>query len=277
MDFEKMFEFAKQTDADLVIASLPVSQYEAPRLGILKVNKEQEIIDFIEKPSKPEILQPFAIPASASDQGSPTYLGSMGIYIFKRNALFSLLEEKGNDFGKDLIPIQMKKGKTFAYIYDGYWEDIGTIESYYNANLEFTKETHRLSIGKIKRPRYFTKKIPEPVIINSSITDCLINPGCIIKNSILMNSVIGIGSHIDDGTRITDSIVVGSHDYLQFHVIGKRCVIQKAILDEDIVLGDDVKLINKKNLRTYDGKGIFIRDGIIIVSKGTIVPSGFEL
>lgn len=284
--FTPMIQLAYEKDADLVIASLPVAEPEAKRMGLLKLAPSGAVKEFYEKPNTPELLNHYALPQK---QGSdPRYLGSMGIYVFKRAALESLLQEEGDDFGRHLIPVQMKRGNTYGYVFDGYWEDIGTISSYYEANLALLSKNSRLNMYDETRPIYTTRHLlPSPVVHHSVITNSLISQGSIIYAKEITNSVIGLRSQIQKGTIIRNSIVMGHKHYqapqhltpplpAQFS-IGEECLIEKAIIDEHSCLGNGVKLLNKKNLQKFDGDGVFIRDGIIIVTTGTHLPDGYEI
>ncbi len=294
MDFVDMLQFAMKEDADMVIASIPVEEKEARRMGLLKIDASCRALDFSEKPSDPEILKKFALKPSflgghhITHPDAVHYLGSMGIYIFKRQALFDLMKEQGDDFGKELIPIQFKKGKTAAYVYKGYWEDIGTISSYYEANLALTQNHHCLNTYDEHNPIFtHPHNLPSPLIKDTLINKSIISQGSVIEAKEVTNSVIGIRINIKKGSVIRDSIVLGTlfnEPYLQqkeafprISSIGENCLIEKAILDEQATVGNNVQLSNKKNLQKYDGDGIFIRDGIIIVTSGTHVPDGFIL
>lgn len=288
IDFSKMLEFAKESDADLTVATLEVEEKEVSRLGILEVNESRKIIDFIEKPQEKEVLEKFRLPKKLAEDNKE-FLGSMGIYIFKKKALTSLLlEDHREDFGKHLIPTQIKKGKTFAFIYDGYWEDIGTIRSFYEANLCLTDPHFTLDLYNDTKPIYTTPCfLPGPRINETIINNSIICDGAFIEGKEISHSIIGIRSHIGENTIIKDSILLGNHFYrnplhgktsiIDHANIGKNCLIQNTIIDEDVRIGDDVKLINEKNLEYYDGDGVFIRDGIIIVAAKTIIKNGFTL
>jgi glucose-1-phosphate adenylyltransferase len=276
MNFAPMIEFAMKSDADLVIAALPVAEKEAKRMGLLKIDSEHKIVDFFEKPQDLAQLRTFQL---EGETGS--YLGSMGIYIFKTEVLCALLKEKGDDFGKEIIPMQLKRGRAFAYLYRGYWEDIGTISSYYNANLALMTQKEHLDIYDEANPIYMSLyNLPSPMIKNTHIQDSLISAGAIIEAKEISKSIIGIRTQIKQGTSIRDSIVLGNHTLypppIRFF-IGENCTIERAILDEETVIGNNVKLVNKESLQHYDGKGIYIRDGIIIVTTGTHLPDGFTL
>lgn len=280
MDYSEMLFFAKKEDADLVIATLPVDRKETHRLGLLKIDESRKIVDFIEKPTDPQILENFALPKKPEEQEAK-YLGSMGIYIFKKQALIDLLKEEGDDFGKNLIPLQIKKGKTSAFIYEGYWEDIGTIQSYYEANIALTMDGKNcLNIYDVTRPIFtIPRYLPQPKISNTFVHKSLISPGSIIEAQTIENSIIGPQSYIKKGTTISHSIITGNHHPQSSScTIGENCHIIKAIIDENVSIGNNVTLINKKNLEHDDvSDRIFIRNGIIIVTSGTKIPNGFTL
>lgn len=280
INFHKMLSFAIKKDADLTIASLLVDEKEAKRMGILKINKNGNIQDFIEKPKEKKILDQFKL----YRKNKKKYLGSMAIYIFKRKTLLNLLKEKGDDFGKDLIPKQIKKGKTFSFVYDGYWEDIGTIESYYKANIALTNEKIGLKTYDEKNPIYTrTNHLPGAMIKNTKLSKSIICEGSIVEAKEITNSILGLRSSIKKGTVIKNSIILGNNFYdkpknqklpPKFE-IGENCTIKKTIVDEQVLIGKNVKLINKKNLKTYNSKNICVRDNIIIISKGTKIPDNF--
>ncbi len=271
IDFRTILSFAKKKDADLVIASLLVDEPEAKRMGIMKMDAEGRILDFVEKPKEKAVLDRLRSPENK-------YVGSMGIYVFKREALFHLLQQEGNDFGHHLIPCACKNGKTFCFLYDGYWEDIGTVASYYNASLALIEQNYCLNTYDEKNPiRQEPDFLPSPKIKNTRIVDALIGDGSLIEAEEISHSVIGVRCSIKKGTVIRDSIVLGNTSYKPSFSIGKNCLIQKAIIDQHTTIGNQVRLVNEKDLSTFDGDGIYIRDGIIIVTTGTELPDGFVL
>jgi glucose-1-phosphate adenylyltransferase len=292
MDLFEMVNFAKEKDADLTIASIPVLEEEAKRMGLLKINAASAITSFHEKPQDPELLKQYELAkpflkenGKSTDQ--PHYLASMGIYVFKREALVKLLALEGDDFGKNLIPQFIDKGKCSSYIYQGYWEDIGTVSSFYQANLMLTKgkglNTYVEENQIFSRPQH----IPNALINGTRVKDSLIGQGGIIEAEEITNSVVGVRALIKKGTIIRESVILGNRTYhpfmnqeipsSQYFSIGENCRIEKTIIDEDSKIGNNVQLINKKGLKTYDGEGIFIRDGIIIVTSGTEIPDNFIL
>jgi glucose-1-phosphate adenylyltransferase len=295
INFQKMLEFTVKNDAELTVATLPVTKQDAKRMGLLKVDETNKIIDFIEKPKEDNLLENYELPSSFYSKmniesiNEKTYLGSMGIYIFRRETLISLLEnDPRDDFGYHLITSAVKTKKVYGFLYNGYWEDIGTVSSYFEANLMLTEEKKGLDTYDETNPIYARPTyLPGPRIDSSKITQSIICEGSIIDAAEISNSIIGLRSRIQAGTIIRDTVMMGNHHYMPpLHDqkplkidfgIGKNCHVEKTIIDEHVQIGDDVKLINEKNLDTYDSEGIYIREGIIIVTAGTIIPNGFVL
>lgn len=283
INFEEMLDFAIKKDADVTIAALPINEQEAKRMGVLKLNEDQKILQFIEKPQKPAEMPHlfFQLPNQ--------YLGSMGIYIFKREALIDTLQEEGDDFGHHIIPSHVEKtGRAYAYTYKGYWEDIGTIASYYQANLALLSSNSHLDTYDEAHPIYTkTYNLPSPMIKDTIIRNVIIGDGALIEAKEICNSIVGIRAYIKEGTVIRNSLVLGNHFYEpplhqqsglpKEFTIGSNCHIEKAIIDEHTHIGNNVHLTNKQNLQKYDGNGVYIRDGVIIVTTGTHLPDGFSL
>ena len=271
MDLSHMLEVAKQTDADLTIATIPVEEPEARRMGVMKVDSTFKIKEFTEKPNDPELLTKFAM--------DNRFLGSMGIYIFKRESLIRLLQEDPReDFGKHLIPSQLKKGNVYAYVFDGYWEDIGTIASYYNANINLTNNTG-LDLYSDTRPIYTQNaSLPAARLINTQVSESIICEGTIISAASIYKSMIGLKTFIDQESMIQNSVILGSSPRSNrppTHV-GKHCHLDKVILDEGSYLEDYVTLINANNLESFDSDKITVSEGIIVVKAGIRLPRGFR-
>ncbi|MFY7843249.1 MAG: sugar phosphate nucleotidyltransferase [Rhabdochlamydiaceae bacterium] len=286
MDFQDMINFAIEKKAELVVATIPVKQQEAKRMGLMKINDLEEIISFAEKPKDADILSCYELTESErvkyglNSTCSSHYLGSMGIYVFKKETLIELLEGDGLDFGADIIPKQLKRGGTYAYIYDGYWEDIGTISSFYYANLALLdgQKKNSLDTTNSRSPIFFKQhKLPSPLIKGGHVSNSFIAQGCLIEADSIEHSIIGLRSHIKKGTIIKDSVILGHHEHsaLSYCSIGENCLIQKTIIDEQCEIGNNVQLINKNNYENYDGDGIYVRDGIIIVKSQTSIPNNF--
>lgn len=284
MDFSLLVEFAEENQADLVVACQTVEGKLAKRMGIMKINDDRQILDFIEKPATDEMLEPFA--------HQDKFIGSMGIYLFKKETLIEVLTTlQGHDFGKDLIPQLIKNGAAYSYPFEGYWEDIGTIESFYNANLNLTNPNPAFNAYNELEP-LFTKStdLPGAKIAGTRVTHSLVGQGSLIEAEEIYHSVLGPRSIVGYGTKIYDTYVMGNEFYhppvhtpsLPLNIgIGKNCLIKKAILDENILIGNHVELTNKKNLDHYNPKenepGVYIRDGIIIVTRGTTIPPHYTL
>ncbi len=273
LDLLQMVEFAKKKDADLVVASLPVAEKEAKRMGLLKISSEGLIEDFYEKPQTQELLDKFAFQEKK-------YLGSMGIYVFKKEALLRMLKSPGDDFGKDLIPAMISERKSFSFIYNGYWEDIGTVASFYEANLALIEQKNCLNMCDPWRPIYAeVQHLPNTIIRGAKVQESIVSLGCMIEAKEITHSLIGPRTTIGKDSIIQDTIIMGSPGSFgeQALCIGKNCHIQRAIIDEHCQIGHHVELTNKKKQMHYDGDGVFIRDGIIIVTSGTKVPDHFVL
>jgi glucose-1-phosphate adenylyltransferase len=288
INFQSMVTFAQEKKADLTIASIPVHEKEALRMGLLKIDQEYRVLDFHEKPEDSETLRRFALPErffkewKIEPRKEPYYLGSMGIYVFKRDALIALLQkDPREDFGLHLIDTAVKNKRTSAFIYHGYWEDIGTVASYYEANLILAQATKGLNTYDEQNPIYTRPtNLPGPKIYCTKIVKSIICEGSIIEAKEIHNSVIGLRSRIGRGTIIKDTVMMGDHFYLSpslNHGVGENCLIEKAIIDEHVQIGNNVKLVNRKKLVEYAEGGIFIREGIIIILAGTRIPDNFEL
>lgn len=270
MDFEEMALLAEETDADVVIAGLPVNENSAKRMGIFKVDSDQRITHFVEKPQKE--LEPLR-----SFIGEKPYLGSMGIYLFKKKVLLDLLkEDPREDFGKHLIPSLVPKGNAVAYVYQGYWEDIGTIASFYHANINLTTEKPFFNLKDDKFKIHTAQQTLLPTKIeNTLLTSSLFCEGSQIYAKSISHSIIGPRLVIKKGTVIDRSYLLGNDDYQTF--IGETTEICGAIIDKQVQIGKNVKLINRDGLDSYENDTIYIRDGIIIVTRGAVIPDNFIL
>jgi glucose-1-phosphate adenylyltransferase len=294
MDFSEMFQTHVKSGADITIATIPVTEKEAPEFGILKSNDQQDITSFIEKPSK-EILHEWV-----SDTGNEmkdmgrNHLASMGIYIFNRKLLFSLLQEEykdAADFGKEIIPASISKYKIASFQYDGYWTDIGNIYSFFEANLSLTLELPPFNLFDNKKIVYSRSRMLPPAKISGTIIQqTIIAEGCIIHASRLESSVIGIRTRIGSGTEIISSYIMGSDFYetlqeIKYDLergipkigIGDRCYIKNAIIDKDCRIGDDVKINGGAHLPDSDHSLYAVKDGIVVVKKGAIIPDEFVI
>lgn len=295
INFREMVAFAQSIDADVVVATLPVNAQDATRMGILKIDERHFITNFHEKPQDQVLLQKLRSPPElierigVSPESKRHYLGSMGIYLFKRKALVDLLlQDTREDFGKHLIPTQVEKGKIAAYLYDGYWEDIGTIESFYQANMALTETQPQFSFYNEVRPIFTCRyDLPPSKFCDTQIKQTILCDGAIIEADEITHSLLGPRSVIRKGAIIRDSYLMGN-DYYESKMkehqrlpptpcIGENCILNCTIVDKNVKIGKGVQLINKQKLDHYNGENIFIRDGIIIVPRGVTIPDGFIL
>jgi glucose-1-phosphate adenylyltransferase len=293
MDFSEMLDNHKKHGADISIATIPVGDREAPEFGILKTT-EGFITSFIEKPKK-ELL-----PDWVSDTGNEmrsqgrNYLASMGIYIFNRKLLFELLENEkkdATDFGKEIIPESIDKYKVCSYQYDGYWTDIGNIYSFFEANLALTQDIPDFNLFDNNNAIYTrARMLPPAKISGSTLEKTLIAEGSIINASRVENTVVGIRSRIGHGTTVVSSYLMGN-DYFETIAeinsaralghpvlgIGDRCYIKNAIVDKNVRIGDDVRINGGHHLENCDHALYTVKDGIVVVKKGAIIPNGFVI
>jgi len=290
MDYRKFFNYHLSMDADITISVKPIFAHQASGFGILKADNDGWITDFYEKPTDPEVLEQYKIDPELFghfqiEPQNRTHVASMGIYIFKKKVLFDLMQKTDKlDFGKEVIPENIMNHKTAAYFFDGYWEDIGTMRAFYEAHFEMTQPVPKFNFYDEQHP-FFTnpRYLPASKIYNCQINQSLISEGCILLGSIIEHSVIGIRSYIDEGTFVQRSIIMGHARYETIEErnreqgmpnlgIGNNCIIRSAIIDMDCKIGNNVHLINKDNLTEAEGDNYAIREGIIIIPKGAIIP-----
>lgn len=295
INFREMLSFAKTTNADVVIAALPVNAQDATRMGVLKVNEDNFITEFFEKPQDRALLQKLRSPQAVIErigvqsESKRNYLGSMGIYLFKRKALVDLLmKDPREDFGKHLIPTQVEKGNVAAFLYEGYWEDIGTIETFYQANMALTDPRPQFSFHNEERPIFTCRyDLPPAKFLDTQIKQTILCEGAMIDADEVTHSILGPRAVVHRGSIIRDSYIMGN-DYYESLVrdhhrlppsphIGANCIITRTIVDKNATIGKGVRLINKQKLAHYNGENIFIRDGIIIVPRGATIPDDFIL
>jgi len=284
MDYNKFVDFHRETGADVTVAVKPVGADQASDFGILKTDRYDRITDFSEKPPVNELMGL----ESQTDIDKP-YLASMGIYVFNRGVLVRLLTgEKGHDFGKHIIPYAIKHLNVKAYKFNGYWEDIGTIKSFFHANLALTDQFSAFDLYRrdhpiFTRPRY----LPASKIIGCRINNSIICEGGIIEESVIERSVIGIRSKISPGVHLKNVIMMGADGYQSLQEIdedrmagsptvgiGKNTIIENAIIDKNARIGDNVTLINKDHVTEDVAQNFEVREGIIVVYKNAIIPSG---
>ena len=284
MDYNKLAEFHFEHDADITVAVQPVAATDAGRFGILKRNELCKITDFVEKPKDPEVLKSVV---SRDDPVKP-YLGSMGIYLFKTKVLAELLENPAHDdFGSDVIPAAIKTHSVYGYDFSGFWEDIGTIRSFYETNLMLTLPDPPFNFIDQRFPIYSHPRfLPGSVVEESTLKNVLLAEGCRIEKATITHSIIGLRSQIRANTIITDSILMGNDYYERLgspeaHLgkleIGSDCVIEGAIIDKNARIGEGVVIKPFPRGTDLDGEGWVVRDGIVVIPKSTNIPAGTRI
>lgn len=294
MDFETMIDQHTASDSDITIATIPVNGAEAPSFGILKITEESMIESFIEKPAQ-ELLPDWMSPTSEEmNRQGRHYLASMGIYIFNKNILQKiLLSEHADapDFGKQIIPEAIKKYKVSAYQYEGYWEDIGNISSFFEANLALTADIPPFNLFDNQKMVYTRARMLPPAKLSNTLVDhAIIAEGCIIHAKEIKNAVIGVRSRIGAGSVITNCYVIGNDFYetlteITFNFnrglpkvgIGDNCTLHNVIVDKDCRIGNNVSIIGGDHLPDQDHSLYTIKDGIVVIKKSAIIGDGFSI
>ena len=287
MDYDKMIDAHEKSGAKISIATIPVNAKDAPGFGILKANEENVITSFIEKPDT-SLLPDWTSEVSddMKSQGRH-YLASMGIYIFNKDLLIELMKNPNTiDFGKEIIPQSINSHKTLSYQYEGYWTDIGTIESFFEANLGLTDDIPQFDLyNSDKRIYTHARMLPTTKIAGTVLDRAVVSEGCIISASKIEKSVIGIRSRIGKDSIIVNTYMMGADYYetleeMQYNNIenlmgiGERCSIKNCILDKNCRIGDDSIIEGGKHLEDTETDTYCIRDGIVVVKNGATIPKG---
>jgi glucose-1-phosphate adenylyltransferase len=288
MDFTDFIRLHKTSNADISLSVIPVPRSRVPEFGVLKMDADYRVRDFIEKPKDAAVIDGYAIPKEirkVKDGEETTHVASMGIYLFNKKVLFDVLSEYNyDDFGKQIIPAAINKYRVFGYPFEGYWEDIGTIRSFFNAHIAMTSTKPLFDFYDQKNPIFSNRRyLAAAKITGSNIDSSIICEGSMIENAKITDSVIGVRSIIRDGSHLSRVVFMGADSYETDTGkgprmgIGKHCHIRNAIIDKDAHIGDGAVLINKDNLENAERDGIIIKDGIIIVPKGVNVPARYVL
>lgn len=287
MDFNKMVEEHVKNNAAISIATIPVNAKDAPSFGILKTDKNNSITSFIEKPAT-ELLPDWTSPVSKEMKAEGNdYLASMGIYLFNRKLLEKLMADESTiDFGKEIIPQNIDKHKVLSHQYEGYWTDIGNIESFFEANLGLTDDFPKFDLySKAKKIYTRARMLPTTKVSGTNLDKTVLAEGCIINAGKIEHSVIGIRSKIDSESTVINTYMMGSDYYQPLEEIldqseitmgiGKRCFIKNAILDKNCCIGDDVRINGGPHLKDSETELYAVRDGIVVIKKGAVIPNGF--
>jgi glucose-1-phosphate adenylyltransferase len=297
MDYRQFIQRHRETGADITLSVIPIDERRASDFGLMKIDDSGRVIDFSEKPKGEALIQmrvdTSVLGLSKEQAQQQPYIASMGIYVFKKEVLFKLLREgiERTDFGKEIIPDASKDYNVQAYLFDDYWEDIGTIEAFYHANLALTQQPQPpFSFYDEQAPIYTRARyLPPSKLLDCQVTESIIGEGCILKNCRIQHSVLGVRSRIESGCLIEESLLMGA-DFYQASVerqsnveqgdipvgIGRDSIIRRAIIDKNASIGHDVKIINKDNVQEADreSQGFYIRSGITVVLKNAVIPDG---
>ncbi len=284
-NFNDLINFHIAKRSEITIACNPIKKHEVSHFGIMGMDAEGRINRFLEKPQDNSRISDMAVSIDNKDR----YLASMGIYVFEKNTLIELLKSsKKVDFGKEIIPEAFKTKASFAFIFKGYWKDIGTMKSFFDENLKLTNALPELDIYDEHWP-FFTRSrnLPPSKIADSSIDHSVVADGCVIDKAMIKHTVLGIRSRVGQGSKIEDSVILGCDYYESIDTIkhnqangvpsmgiGKNCDIKRAIIDKNARIGDNVKLINSKKAKHMEKDGIYIKDNIIVVTKNALLKSG---
>jgi glucose-1-phosphate adenylyltransferase len=297
MDYRQFLQRHYETNADITVSVVPIAPHAAEEFGLLKTDADGRIREFSEKPKGAALeamrVDTTTLGLSAEEARARPFLASMGIYVFKYDKLVSLLgqNEEWVDFGREIIPASIGTGNNVqAFMFDGYWEDIGTISAFYQANLDLTALIPQFNFFDADAPIYTRARyLPPSKIHNCNVSDSLVSDGCIINESRLIRSLIGLRSRIERGCHIEASYLMGA-DYYQsiedMHAdytagvprigIGEGSVIKRAIVDKNARIGAGVRLVNEQGIESADGPGgsYYIRDRIILVPKNAVIKNG---
>jgi glucose-1-phosphate adenylyltransferase len=296
MDYRQLLQTHRDSDADVTIAVLPVSQDQTSGFGLLRLDESGRVIGFVEKPKTEEQLAPFRLPTEwlarrGITGGDRPFLASMGIYLFRREVLFDLLTAPppATDFGKEIFPRSIGSHRVQAFLFDGYWEDVGTIKAYHEANLRLAGinppfEFHSPDGVIYTRMRF----LPASRVSAAHLEESLVSDGCLIQSGTkITRCVVGVRSQIGRNVTLRDTVIIGADRYdtaaeradnerrgFPNLGVGTGSVIENAILDKDCRIGADVRIVNRRGVQEDDGADFVIREGVVVIPKGAVIPDG---
>jgi glucose-1-phosphate adenylyltransferase len=292
MDFRHILRAHRESGAEITLATLPVQRPDAPALGIMQIDADHRVRRFVEKPREAALLDSLVLPRDwyprlGLQDEHDLLLASMGIYVFNRDVLVEMLDNNLTDFGKHVIPAAIDTRQVRAYVFQGYWEDIGTIRAFFEAHLDMTVELPRFSFFDPAAPVFTHPRwLPGSKINGGVIDHALLSDGCIINGATIKHSVIGIRSHIGAGSTISRTVMMGCDYYESLQPppagaprlgIGRNARIENAIIDKNARIGNDVVISPQGKLESIDHPLYYIRDGIVIVPKNAVIPDGTVL
>jgi glucose-1-phosphate adenylyltransferase len=290
MDYNDIIQKHIESKADISVATYPVNAKDATSFGILKSNEENVITSFIEKPSSDLLVDWKSDVGEEMRNQGREYLGSMGIYVFNRELLIKLMADESTvDFGKEIIPQSINKYKTVSYPFEGYWTDIGNIDSFFEANIGLTDDIPQFNLYDSKQRVYTNARIlPTSKISGTSLDRAVVSEGCLIGAAKIEKSVIGIRSRIGKDSTIINTYMMGNDDYESLEGIhhnnteilvgiGERCFIKNTIIDKNVRIGDDVRINGGPHLEDTETETYVVKEGIVVIKKGAVIPKGFVL
>ncbi|MDX9755083.1 MAG: glucose-1-phosphate adenylyltransferase [bacterium] len=294
MDYRDMLRTHIENNANVTISVIPLPRKDCHEFGILQVDERGQVIRFVEKPKEEALLEDLRVPTHLfEDRGIAAegreHIASMGIYIFDTNTLFESLDShKGSDFGKDILPSLLGTKSIQAHFFDGYWEDIGTIRAFYEANLALATPVPRFNFYDERfliytRPRH----LPGAKINQANIRSSVLCEGAIVSGSVVEDSVVGLRSIIEEGAFVSKTVMMGADYYdspdMRFEDIpdgapalgiGRRTIIKNTIVDKNARIAADCRIVNQENVSEADGPNYYIRDGIVVIPRGAVIPRG---
>jgi glucose-1-phosphate adenylyltransferase len=289
MDFCDLIESHIENHADITIAAQPVSAEDAAGMGIFRFDGEGQIAGFEEKPSPDRLAEMRTSALGGSTRAVVTadrpFVASMGIYVFSREVLFESLQQPGVDFGKELIPRGLKVYNVHPYLYRGYWADVGTIQSFYDANVQLTQQNAPFNFFHPRFPIYTHPRfLPGTRIYDARVDNSIVAEGCRLDRCSILDSVIGIRTHVAPGAKVSRSVLLGADSYDEEESadslplgVGRDVVLDRVIVDKNARIGEGASLVNAERVDHADGDGYYIRNGIVIVPKGAVVKPGTKV
>jgi glucose-1-phosphate adenylyltransferase len=286
MDFCELIDAHIESRADITIAAQPVDARDATQMGIFLFDNGGQINGFEEKPNAARLGEMKSSAPQGVYVGGLTadrpFVASMGIYVFSRDTLLDVIRRPGIDFGREIIPAALGSLNVHPYLYRGYWADVGTIDAFYDANIQLTQRGAPFNFFHPHRPIYTHPRfLPSTRMYECRVDRAIVAEGCYLEHCAIEDSVVGIRTHVGRGARITRSVLLGADFYQEENAsedvdlgIGRDVVLDRVIVDKNARIADGVRLTNDDNVQNADGNGWFIRDGIIVVPKGAVVTAG---
>jgi glucose-1-phosphate adenylyltransferase len=291
MDFREIIQVHQEAEAEITVATIPVGRPEAQSLGIMQMDATRRITRFVEKPKDPAVLDSLKLPSEWYPQlgikkEGELFLASMGIYLFNRGVVRQLLDNTLTDFGKDIIPKAIQDRRVFSSVFQGYWEDIGTIRAFFEANLDLTNELPRFNFFDMAAPIFSRPRfLPASKINGAQIDHAIISDGCILNRATITHSIVGLRCSVGAGTVLNRVVLLGTDYYESLESIlghekegiprigiGANCRIENTIVDKNARIGENVVISPAGKPESLDGPNYYIRDGIVVIPKTAVIP-----